>query len=221
MLARPKRVDPDLLKLDPGAMVHHRTDFCGRKITVMCSASVCIEMIEKTIERQAKGYYTMGEVAQILADAYSLDSFELLKRMVADYDAGNLTVRSDHTDAPLLPNAQLSASHCWMFPGDIDAMVKHWGWDRSFPTAASTTASQSVPVVAASETREQRQDRRLAACEAAGLLMPQSSAGRLPNGVGRVADTEGVTRQAFSIDVKAGLKRRESAKSEGRTVHRP
>jgi len=82
------------------------------------------------------------------------------------------------------------------------------------------------PVVApagdgpAPETREQRQDRRLKICEDAGLVMPKSSAGRLPDGVGAAAKREGVTRQAFTDEVKAALKRREDAKREGVTVHR-
>jgi len=80
-----------------------------------------------------------------------------------------------------------------------------------------TQAGQGAPVV---ETKQQRQDRRLTACEDAGLVMPKSSAGRLPDGVGDVADSEGKTRQAFSTDVKAALKRREAATHEGGTVHR-
>lgn len=70
------------------------------------------------------------------------------------------------------------------------------------------------------ESKEQRQDRRLNACEDAGLVMPKSSAGRLPDGVAHIAKSEGIERQSFSTDVKAALKRRESDKREGVTVHR-
>ena len=81
----------------------------------------------------------------------------------------------------------------------------------------------AAPVVAlrVAETREQRQDRRLKACIDAGLPMNEKAASlRLPDGVGDVADHEGVTRQAFSTDLKAALKRRDSAKSEGVSIHR-
>jgi hypothetical protein len=74
--------------------------------------------------------------------------------------------------------------------------------------------------VLAQESKEQRQDRRLKACEAAGLVMPKNHLSRLPYGVGDVADKEGVTRQAFSSDIKAALTRRESAIKEGTQVHR-
>jgi hypothetical protein len=70
------------------------------------------------------------------------------------------------------------------------------------------------------ETKEQRQDRRLKDCESSGLRMPKSAAGRLPDGVGAVADFEGVTRQSFSADVKAALLRRELNAKEGSIVHR-
>lgn len=91
-------------------------------------------------------------------------------------------------------------------------------------TAQPQTATPA-PVVGstneAPETKEQRQDRRLQACIDAGLPMNTKAAlSRLPDGVGDVADHEGVTRQAFSADVKAALKRRQNAIREGATVHR-
>ena len=85
------------------------------------------------------------------------------------------------------------------------------------------TTPRPPPVVAesASETKEQRQDRRLKACIDAGLPMDTKAALlRLPDGVGKVAALENRTRQAFTDDVKAALKRWESAKKEGPTVHR-
>lgn len=80
---------------------------------------------------------------------------------------------------------------------------------------------EAATVVRAAETKEQRQDRRLNACISAGLPMTTKGAlSRLPDGVGDVADGESVTRQAFSTDVKAALKRRENAVREGSTVNR-
>jgi hypothetical protein len=84
-------------------------------------------------------------------------------------------------------------------------------------TAPAARETQTAPVV---ETKEQRQDRRLKACEDAGLVMPTSHLSRLPDGVGNVAASEGVTRQTYTTDVKAALKRREAARREGVTVHR-
>lgn len=77
----------------------------------------------------------------------------------------------------------------------------------------------AVTVEQPTETKEQRQDRRLKACVNAGLLT-SGNAARLPDGVGEIAASEGVTRQAFSTDIKAALKRRASAVREGATVHR-
>ena len=81
-------------------------------------------------------------------------------------------------------------------------------------------APQAALVKPEIESAEARQDRRLRACEEAGLKMPGPYGGRLPNGVGRVADDEGVTRQAFSADLKAALKRRGSASGHRVIVHR-
>ena len=99
---------------------------------------------------------------------------------------------------------------------------KHQGVASPAPAPAPT---QAAPVAgsasSATETKEQRQDRRLQACIDAGLPMDTKAAlSRLPDGVGGVADYEGVTRQSFSADVKAALQRRESAKREGAIVQR-
>lgn len=90
-------------------------------------------MIAEKKARQAKGQYTMREVAQALADAYSLDGAALLKKMKADYYAGTLTVRSRDTEAPVLPGHTLRVFYDLMFPDDIRAMLKRWGWTREFP----------------------------------------------------------------------------------------
>lgn len=91
------------------------------------------------------------------------------------------------------------------------------------PTVADTQpqVGNDAPVVGALETKEQREDRRLRACIDAGLSMNAKAALiRLPDGVGDVARSEGVTRQAFSTDVKAALKRREAITKLGRVVLR-
>ena len=88
------------------------------------------------------------------------------------------------------------------------------------PAAPATDTAPPAPVVQATETKEQRQDRRLKACIDDGLPMDTKAAlSRLPDGVGDVAGREGVTRQAFSTDVKAALKRRDNARREGKAVH--
>jgi hypothetical protein len=76
-------------------------------------------------------------------------------------------------------------------------------------------SATAVSATAQPETKEQRQDRRLKACEDAGLVMPASHLRGLPYGVGAVAEKLGITRQALSTDVKAALKRREAARKEG------
>lgn len=88
-------------------------------------------------------------------------------------------------------------------------------------TAQEPRAAPSAPVADnasnAPDQKEQRQDSRLQACIDAGLPMNTKTALlRLPDGVGAVADKLGLTRQAFSADVKAALQRRETARRAGR-----
>ncbi len=57
------------------------------------------------------------------------------------------------------------------------------------------------------ETAEQRQARRYQMCIDAGLTMPTDDYAPLPRGINRVASTLGITRQAFSEDVKKHINR--------------
>ena len=83
------------------------------------------------------------------------------------------------------------------------------------PLHAIAQAAAPVATLAPTETKEQRQDRRLKACIDAGLKMDKAALSRLPDGVGEVADKEGVTRQAFSTDIKAALERKLDALKAG------
>jgi hypothetical protein len=67
----------------------------------------------------------------------------------------------------------------------------------------------AIESAAPGETKEQRQDRHLHTCEAAGLDF-KNYKGRLPDGVGELAADAGETRQTFSKSVKAALMRRNS-----------
>ena len=66
----------------------------------------------------------------------------------------------------------------------------------------------AAPAVPKIQTAEERQDRRLLACEAAGLDMPKHPKGRMPDGIAAVAAAEGITRQSFTDDVRKALGRR-------------
>lgn len=60
----------------------------------------------------------------------------------------------------------------------------------------------------AKESATARQDRRLQICVDAGYAMKERHLLRLPDGVGALAQQEGISRQAFTEDVKAALKRK-------------
>ena len=64
-----------------------------------------------------------------------------------------------------------------------------------------------VPAGRTKETAEQRQNRRYQMCIDAGLKLPDNDYARLPSGISDVAAQEGITRQAFSEDVKAHINR--------------
>ena len=135
----------------------------------------------------------------------TFDGFERVNGELMGFTNGLLT--DDEPDFETVP------SDCRLMGDDVHALADAF-IEEPEPQPAPPTVAQ------ATETKEQRQDRRLKACIDDGLPMDTKAAlSRLPDGVGDVADREGVTRQAFSTDVKAALKRRESARREGKAVH--
>jgi len=79
---------------------------------------------------------------------------------------------------------------------------------RNFPQSphppTDKTAERPMPNLDA-ETASERRARRYRMCVDAGLEMPTSPYEHLPKGIGKLAEREGVTRQAFSEDVKAHI----------------
>lgn len=83
------------------------------------------------------------------------------------------------------------------------------------PSMSSTLPSEkqasSTKILAVAveeiETKEQRQARRYEMCLDAGLVMPDNDYAGLPRGISKLAAREGITRQAFTEDVKAHIRR--------------
>ncbi len=78
---------------------------------------------------------------------------------------------------------------------------------------ATKAEAQAEPGPNQAQARKDRQDARLGACEAAGLVFDDSA--RLPDGIGRVALELEITRQSLSADVKSALARRTESRKSG------
>lgn len=91
--------------------------------------------------------------------------------------------------------------HSW-----ADLYVRFAG-DRCLPALSSESpehgASSSSGV--AVEPAQHRRARRYQACIGAGMSLPSSSFATLPRGIKKLAEAEGISRQAFSEDVKAHI----------------
>ena len=73
--------------------------------------------------------------------------------------------------------------------------------------AGAVHAAGTAQSPAQNATTEQRQADRYAICINAGLTMPTDDYAHLPRGIGEVARSLGITRQALSEDLKAHIRR--------------
>lgn len=102
-----------------------------------------------------------------------------------------------------------------VFLGQVVTFLTSREWPE-IPKALQSLASHALTVE--TEPKDARQDRRLMACIDAGLKMDKAALSRLPNGVGEVADKEGISRQSFSTDVKAALERKMASIKAGGSI---
>lgn len=98
----------------------------------------------------------------------------------------------------LIPKSQ----HDWLKL----AHRENWPLPKALLSAMSPD-TKSPQLKPKKESAIERQSRRHQACIDTGLKLPTSDYGRLPNGIRRLAEIEGVSRQQFSKDVKAHINR--------------
>ena len=81
------------------------------------------------------------------------------------------------------------------------------------PAVATATLGAATATRSRGETAEQRQDRRLQMCIDAGMEMPVSLPAKMPRGIGKIANAEGISRAAFTADVKAAIARKAASRT--------
>ncbi|OYY27829.1 MAG: hypothetical protein B7Y20_10705 [Acidovorax sp. 16-64-162] len=168
-------------------------------------AADAIADIQRTMARQAKGNFTMPEVADVLAAANSFDAYRFLtNEMHPAARAGALTLTNPEFGGPLV-GRDCMVFHDWVTPANLDAWLERAGFPFRWPLNPEPQAAAPAPVVAGSA--EQRQARRWQMCLDAGLSMPQDTYAQLPRGIKEIAKAENITRQALAQDLSAHRER--------------
>lgn len=142
----PLCVDADLLALPPDTWVHIRNVSCADMGSGSCKAADAIAEIQRTMERQAKGNFTMAEAADVLAAAHELDASEFLKnRMHPAARAGALALVDPKDGGPLV-GRDCMEFHDWVTPTNLDAWLEHAGFPFRWPLNPAPQAAAPVPV---------------------------------------------------------------------------
>ena len=170
-----------------------RTDEAGLVGTsVQSTAAHAAEAAAKDA-RQARGFYTLREAAQLLADAHGLNAQKLLQQLTAAFPDGLLVVRDPETQAPL-KGGRLRDFHDWVTAEDINELLsKVWRVPYRFPGIHDEQPDQA-PQEAAGETRAQRCARLLRWLRDEEAKQPRGA-------LARVVVRDGRARQTVSADI--------------------
>lgn len=93
--ARPRSVPADLLTLAPDSPVTYEKCIGRERGSGITNAGDYLDGVRNTIERQADGYFTLNEGAQVLADnLHRLDPIEIVKRFRLAHSKGELPIHA-------------------------------------------------------------------------------------------------------------------------------
>lgn len=142
--ARPRRVDPELLALDPDSKVLFHSLPGLQTGCATGPASQVVAQVEEQIARQASGFFTLEEAGHILTNANAgCDVRDLIRRMMTAKVKGRRLPREPGSKLPVLEGAD-SFTFLWVAsPEDIDAWLEEEGAPYRFPKAPE--AAEPVP----------------------------------------------------------------------------
>jgi hypothetical protein len=104
---------------------------------------------------------------------------------------------------------------------EMEVRIRVVLWRSGRATAQADVCSASSPTRRPSAAAVARWEAALARCAAAGLELPDDPQGALPAGIGAVANEAGLSRQAFTEQVRRGLRHRAEAAGLNPAEHLP
>ena len=134
--AWPQVVPASLLALPPDARITYELSIGRQRGSGTGSAADYLEMVQKTIARQAEGYFTLNEAAQVLADSRpGLVPMELPIRFRAAHAKGELPIHEHGSRFKLEVGEEIRDFHDLLEVSELDTWLrKSAGY--GFPPAA-------------------------------------------------------------------------------------
>jgi hypothetical protein len=136
---RPTQVDPALKESPRDTMVNYY-EYLGGTVTGERrgeqTARQLVNYVEDKISRHKKGYFTVAEIAQIVARDRFIDEKDFIKRMLNAHVRGALIIRDSESHLRLEPNEKVNELGSSVKIADFDAWQEQEDVDYRFPPAA-------------------------------------------------------------------------------------
>jgi hypothetical protein len=136
MPARPADVPQWLRDLPPYAGVHFINNVGGRSMHGPVEAKGVIELVEDAITRQATGFFTLNEAAQVLADSrLNLKAHAMIDLMRKAWKDDKLPIRDSSHNGPVSGARSISVGTDLLSLQDINSWLTSEGMGYQFPQA--------------------------------------------------------------------------------------
>jgi hypothetical protein len=136
MPARPIEVPQWLRDLPPDSGVQYINNVGGRSMQGPVEAKGVIESVADVITRQATGFFTLNEAAQVLADSrLNLKAHAMKDLMLKAWKDDKLPIRDPSHNGPVSGIRSISASSDLLSLQDINSWLTSEGMGYQFPQA--------------------------------------------------------------------------------------
>ena len=151
--ARPQEI-PELLRVLPtDAAILVRSELCGWGGLTTARVSEYVRQLEAIIQRQAEGFFTVNEAAQVLADSRpGVDVMHMIGRIAAATVNGERMARNPGDRLPIQRDIDFHDWLCLVKVSDINAWLTQCGVGYVFPAVAAGEAPQTPTGAAATPT---------------------------------------------------------------------
>ena len=145
---RPVTVPPELLALAADARITYEHSIAGQRGSGMTNAGDYREVMRETIARQAEGYFTLNEAAQVLADSRpGLDPMDTVKRFRLAHAKGELPIHHGRSRFPLEVGETIRDFLDLLEEAELDAWLRASA-GYGFPGAGSPDDAKEAPTTA-------------------------------------------------------------------------
>lgn len=219
--ARPLCVPPELVAMAPTTMIKVIGALGGGNGYTTKTAADYVQELQATIARQAKGYFTVEEAAQVLADSNpgEVEAKPIVQQMIHDFHSVDafqkpkLLIRNTGDKFPPLNKNEVRPYIHLVRAGEVNKWLQDDGHDYRLPETPARVVTDQ-----AGDEGTQDPERRLAALRALGGTVKYQNCGWKFTGITKLVESEKGRPRSDVKTIRSDLKEAAQAERDAKSA---